>query len=513
VASVDDDRAYLNGLSQHPDRPGDTSNMNPAFASSLAAALRQANAAGLHLGVMSGYRDDKTTGSSYDAGGNSSHGYGLASDISGLDGPNGPITKQWAAIAAANGLHNPYGVSNTKEFNHWQLPPLPLEQTPDLLNSLKTARASGDWNKVWAAAAPVTSGTQYAGPGVPGTKINYQNVSIAGPLAPVNDYYHTQMMHESGGQNIPNATGGWSAAGGYYQFTPSTYASVRSANPELNLPENIQDASLDQQTAAMKALTSQNVDALTKAGVPITDKNVALAHFLGPGGASNFYAQMSKNPGANAADLFPKEAAANPTVFNSKDGPRTLQQVYDLQTANHGTGNTTGFGPDAAPSTTPSAAAPAAAPADQSWAGQAWSKLTGAPTDAQGNPTNAPSPMEQLLSASNARLLKEGATPATEAPQDSSPAAAQFSNQRFAPGARNVSPGLANVQQTYGTTINAASQPLTWTDAPPGAPKLPAAGLRGPMYAQVPGVSLNSVQPPPQGLGYGVDPNIGYGYG
>jgi hypothetical protein len=148
---ADDPYAYLSGLSEHPDRPGDTSNFNPAFASSLASALRQANAQGLHLGVMSGYRDPGQTGSAYDAGGNSSHTYGLASDISGLDGPNGKITNQWATIAAQNGLHNPYGVGDTAEFNHWQLPPQPLEQTPGLLNQLKTAKASGDMSNVWNA--------------------------------------------------------------------------------------------------------------------------------------------------------------------------------------------------------------------------------------------------------------------------------------------------------------------------------------------------------------------------
>ena len=31
-----------------------------------------------------------------------------------------------------------------------------------------------------------------------------------------------------------------------------------------------------------------------------------------------------------------------------------------------------------------------------------------------------------------------------------------------APPARNVSPGLANVSQTYGQTLNSFSQPLTW---------------------------------------------------
>ena len=146
-----DDLSYLTSLSEHPNRAGDVSNMNPAFSSSLAAALRQANAQGLHLGVMSGYRSDTTTGSGYDASGKSAHGYGLASDISGLDGPNGKITQQWAKIAEANGLHNPYGVGDAAEFNHWQLPEQPLEKTPQLLASLKEARSTGNFQNVWNA--------------------------------------------------------------------------------------------------------------------------------------------------------------------------------------------------------------------------------------------------------------------------------------------------------------------------------------------------------------------------
>jgi Phage tail lysozyme/D-alanyl-D-alanine carboxypeptidase len=203
-----------------------------------------------------------------------------------------------------------------------------------------------------------------------------------------------------------------------------------------------------------------------------------------------------------------------PKVDNSADRIKGGPQVAMLDAnGNLVLGSATGGGP--APASTPGAAgtsgtAPAAPPADQSL----WSKLTNAPVDAQGNPVQgAQSPLQQFTQAAISRLGNEGQTAREEAPQDDSPAMAQYSNQRFSPGARNVSPGLANVQQTYGTTINAASQPLTWTDAPPGAPKQPAAGLRGPMYAQTPGVSINSVQPPPQGLGYGVDPNIGYGYG
>lgn len=148
---ADDPYAYLSGLSKHPGRPGDTSNFNPTFASALANAIRQARDAGLPVGIGSGFREPKQTGSAYDAGGNSSHTYGLAVDISGLDGPNGKATQQWAQIAAANGLHNPYGIDDTAEFNHWQLPEQPLEQNPQLLASLKAAKATGDMQAVWSA--------------------------------------------------------------------------------------------------------------------------------------------------------------------------------------------------------------------------------------------------------------------------------------------------------------------------------------------------------------------------
>ena len=83
--------------------------------------------------------------------GNSSHSYGLAGDVSGLDGPNGKVTQQWAKIAEANGLHNPYGIGDAAEFNHWQLPPQPLEQNPKLLAGLKEASATGDIHNVWSA--------------------------------------------------------------------------------------------------------------------------------------------------------------------------------------------------------------------------------------------------------------------------------------------------------------------------------------------------------------------------
>lgn len=45
-----------------------------------------------------------------------------------------------------------------------------------------------------------------------------------------------------------------------------------------------------------------------------------LAHFLGAGGAGRFLAAMQDNPGASAAGLFAKAAAANTAIFYEPDG-------------------------------------------------------------------------------------------------------------------------------------------------------------------------------------------------
>ena len=156
--TADEARAYLSRLSSHQGRAGDTDYMNPEFAVRLATAIQQARAEGIPVSLTSGYRSDDTTGSTYDAGGNSSHGYGLAGDVGGLDGPNGKLTTRWGQIASANGLSNPYGIGNEAEFNHWQLPPQPLEQTPEVLARLKAARATGDPGQMWAAYTPESAG-------------------------------------------------------------------------------------------------------------------------------------------------------------------------------------------------------------------------------------------------------------------------------------------------------------------------------------------------------------------
>ena len=160
------------------------------------------------------------------------------------------------------------------------------------------------------------------------------------------------------------------------------------------------------------------------------------------------------------------------------------------------------------------APAPAVAASDKPW----WQKAFDAPTDAQGNPVaGGKSPFQQAVSAFSGGQDKGSSLQQfKQAQEEEAPQGAVRNQAGPAPGARNTSPMggalLPSVPQTYGQTLNSFSAPLTWNSAPPKAPTLPAGGQQGPMFTQTPGMTLTSFQAP-QGIGYGVDPNIGYGYG
>ncbi len=214
----------------------------------------------------------------------------------------------------------------------------------------------------------------------------------------------------------------------------------------------------------------------------------------------------------------PEEAAAiwtskfeRPAKDNSDQRIAGGTQVATLDdNGNLVLGSATGGGPApasttaAAPTVASGASAPATAPAapptdDRPWYSKAFGALM------QGK-EGQKSPFEQVSEA----LTGPGSAGSKAAMEAQAPQRGVLSAQ--GPGARNVSPLLASIPQTYGQTINSLSQPLTWSSRPPGAPQTPAAGLQASPMGGVPGISLNSIQPLSQGIGYGV-PAVGYGYG
>lgn len=268
------------------------------------------------------------------------------------------------------------------------------------------------------------------------------------PSGPAGDYYSTAQRHESGGRNIGNSAGG--AAYGYYQFMPQTWAAVRGSHPELTLPPTVQQASKQQQDAAYRSFTGDNVNALSSAGIPANDKNTFMAAFMGAGGASKFIPAMQQNPNAPAAALFPREAASNPTIFNGPNGPRSLSDVYQLMTKNFGGGNSTGFG------------SPKSAQADTPAEGASEASAPGLPPGVSFGPSGptGPAPASPLLGAALDPSAQGASNTAMAVDLMKNPA-----NQMPAPSAPPVQPAGVTMAPTDGDSASSTPPgPLSGND-------------------------------------------------
>lgn len=133
-----------------------------------------------------------------------------------------------------------------------------------------------------------------------------------------------------------------SSATGLYQFIESTWMNMverfgdefgfdmkgKSKKDILALRKDPEAASL---MAARFASENQKYLENHYDG-PIGATELYFAHFMGASGASNFLKARAENPLQNAADIFPRESAANIPVFFDKDSgqPRSLEEVYQF---------------------------------------------------------------------------------------------------------------------------------------------------------------------------------------
>lgn len=84
--------------------------------------------------------------------------------------------------------------------------------------------------------------------------------------------------------------------------------------------------------------TARNADFLSgRIGRRPTDGELYVAHFLGAAGAARLIELRHADPDANAARLFPAEAATNRAIFYDRTGaPRSVDQVYAVLTRSRG---------------------------------------------------------------------------------------------------------------------------------------------------------------------------------
>lgn len=171
----------------------------------------------------------------------------------------------------------------------------------------------------------------------------------------------------------PAAQASTSSAKGLYQFIEQTWlATMKQAGPSLGFaryagaivqtPDGQYAVPDPAARAAIMRLRGDPAVSATLAGV-FTRNNAAqlnaaigrapsegelyIAHFLGPDGAAKLIGAATSHPRANAAEMFPAAAIANPGIFYDRSGrPLAASAVYGRLTGRYDVARALAFAPD-----------------------------------------------------------------------------------------------------------------------------------------------------------------------
>ena len=170
----------------------------------------------------------------------------------------------------------------------------------------------------------------------------------------------------------PAAQATSSSATGLYQFIDQTWlATLKTAGPAhgygqyadaitLTADGHYEVADPNMRAAIMRlrndpavsatmagAFTQTNAAQLATAlGRQPSEAELYIAHFLGSDGATKLINAVTSQPNANAAQMLPQAAAANPAIFANKSGqPRSVSEVYAALTGRFEVARAVAFGP------------------------------------------------------------------------------------------------------------------------------------------------------------------------
>lgn len=159
----------------------------------------------------------------------------------------------------------------------------------------------------------------------------------------------------------PQAKAQTSSATGLFQFLEGTWLQVlkeegprlgygdiaskitRSSGGDYSVADPTEKAAIlemrkDPQMAAdlAGAFTKSNGEYLeARFGRRPSAGELYIAHFLGAQGAERMFTAGLQDPDQIAANLFPRQAAANPTIFYAGGEARTIRDVYRALVAKH----------------------------------------------------------------------------------------------------------------------------------------------------------------------------------
>jgi hypothetical protein len=143
--------------------------LNPEFVRRLAAAIRDARAAGLpSVGIFSAYRPPAFGVGGFSNKFNSLHSYGLAVDMTGIGGPGSGEAKSWHEIAARHGVVCPYGPNNHSEWNHCQPTAVKIIMAANPLRETITAEGPTNLDSMFQAGKALIEASAGEEPGAEG---------------------------------------------------------------------------------------------------------------------------------------------------------------------------------------------------------------------------------------------------------------------------------------------------------------------------------------------------------
>jgi hypothetical protein len=133
-------------------------------------------------------------------------------------------------------------------------------------------------------------------------------VAKAAPVAPVAPSYAQTIGQQESGNNPnigyhykPNEQGQRaSSAYGQFGITSAAWQDARKVDP--NLPEDITQATPEDQSKALNVITDLNKKQLGRHNIEPTEQNLRLAHFLGATGAANYLNNDTISPAAAKAN-------------------------------------------------------------------------------------------------------------------------------------------------------------------------------------------------------------------
>lgn len=132
-----------------------------------------------------------------------------------------------------------------------------------------------------------------------------------------------QMYDKKTGKIIQNPNG---SAKGPFQIIDTTWGGV-----EKQLGKKLKRDNWEDNVLAMKHLSKAYINRLEKAGLPVTDSNLYMLHFLGDTGGTNFLKKLQDNPNELASNYVSSKAFKdNINIFVDKNTgeTRTAAEVY-----------------------------------------------------------------------------------------------------------------------------------------------------------------------------------------